>query len=142
MTDTNTTNVTVPINLYPEKLKEIVAAIPEDTKQKVAAAKGPLWKKVLYWCGAVVGVVGVALLIGWILTRKKSPVAAAKQYMEVAAEASKKNDLATKTAVLEAEAKERKEIAALQTVVSNPNVNAKLAEMEAITNAICDEVNK
>ena len=120
----------------------VLSALPQEAKDKVAKATPALWKRVLSWCGGILGIAAVALLAGWWLVRKKSPTVELKKQLDANAAAVERNNQEARTKVLEAELKQRAEVAEIAKVVANPDRAAKVAEMERISNAVCAEVNK
>jgi hypothetical protein len=49
--------------------------LTKDQAKAVEKAKGPLWKKVLWWCVGILGVIGTIVLLVWVFKRKKPSTA-------------------------------------------------------------------
>jgi len=74
----------------------------KETKQRIEKAKAPVWKKILIWSGAILGIItllGIAIIMA---VRKTGPSEAVASTLRLAKDASAKADIEAKIRKAEA----------------------------------------
>ena len=75
-------------------------------KAAVQEAKAPVWKKILIWGAAILGLVTLIVVLVIMLIRRRTPGQAAKEIIQIARREVAKADMDAKIEVAKAKAKE------------------------------------
>jgi hypothetical protein len=106
-----------------------------DTKKKVEEAKGATWKKVLWWCLGILGVIGAITLV-ICLVRRKGPLTTATDIVNGVKQKVDKIDADAKVEVAKAEGVE-------QEVIDKINAAAEIKDererLQALAAALAED---
>jgi len=105
--------------------------LSEEVKKAIKDAKGPLWKKILYWIGGALGCLGALIGILYLL-KGTGPAAGIKNQVEKTKSDLAKSDLNAKLAAAESKAKEDAVKARLAEIRSIPNEYEALDELSKL----------
>lgn len=100
--------------------------IPESVK----SAKGATWKKVLWWCLGILGIIGVATLVICLL-RKKGPLTAATDIVNGVKHKIDKIDAEAKIEIAKAEGVEQAVIDKINAAADIKNERERLQALAA-----------
>jgi hypothetical protein len=100
-------------------------------KQQLVNASGPIWKKVLWWVLGILGVIGGAIGILYVL-KGKTPTTAVKESVASTKAEIAKSDLEAKIKVAEAAKMEQQVIDKLKEIKEIPDEKKRLDELNKL----------
>jgi len=107
----------------------------EKVPSTVKEAKGPLWKKVLWWMVGILGVIGAFVLI-LCLIRKKGPVTVASDIVKDIKYKVDKIDIEAKVKVAEAESIEK---AVIDQIKAAAEIKDERKRLQALATALAED---
>ena len=112
----------------------ITPQLSQELANNLAAAKTPLWKKILWWIGGIIAVVLVIVLLIWIFKRK-TPIAAAKEVTDYIKNELFQSDMDAKIKLAQAQGAEEAAIKKLQEIRDEKNQDRAFEELAKLLHA-------
>ena len=119
------------------ELTTVVAATPQVSQElatKIAAAKTPLWKKILWWIGGILLIVIIIVFFIWVFKRK-SPIAAAREVTDYIKSELFQSDMDAKINLAKAQGAEEAAIKKLQEIKAEKNEDMAFVELAKLLHA-------